>query len=118
MLGLCIENIKGGTADRVGLYVLTIGRPVGRVHTHGARKRCDLMTGQVEDTYRAVPRVAAKQARGKNNPAPVRRPAWICLLPAVFGKKPLWAATCGGDDPGLLATLGRRSHERDLTSVW
>ena len=73
------------------------------------------MTGEVEDTYVAL--ATPMLARGKGNLAPVWRPAWVCLRPAVLGKKALRAATLGGNDPGLQATFGRRSHKRDLAAV-
>jgi len=84
MLGLCIEDTKGGIGDSaksplgpvcaLGLYVLTIGRPVGRVHTSRTWKHRDLVTGQVEDTYVALTvaltRAAPTLLRGKNDLAP------------------------------------------------
>jgi len=72
------------------------------------------MIGEVEDTYVAL--ATSNPACGKDNLAPIRRPPWIGLLRGVFGKKPLWAATCGGDDPGLVA-LPRRRLEDELGAV-
>ena len=112
MLGLYIEDIDGGDVEGRGVYELTVGRPAGRELTIRARKSADLMAGEVEDTYVAL--ATPMLARGKDNLAPVRRPAWICLLPAVLGKKPLRAATCGWNDPGM-RTLRRWRHR---TRVW
>ena len=114
MLGFYIEDIKSGRVEGVGLYRLTIGRPVGRELTIRSRKIGYLMAGQVEDTYVAL--AAPIPARGKNNLAPVRGPARICLLPVVLGKKALRATARGGNNPGMPALRGRR-YEQDLATV-
>ena len=64
---------------------------MGRELTIRSGKGGHLMAGEVEDAYRAVS-LAPLPVRGKYDFAPVRRPIRICLLAAIFGKKPLRTA--------------------------
>lgn len=115
VLGLCIEDVDGGGVERVGIYELAVGRPVGRELAIRARKSAYLMAGEVEDAYVAL--ATPMLARGKGNLAPIRRPAWLCLGLAVLGNEPLWTATRRWNDP-CMRTLWRRRLEQELCAVW
>ena len=115
VLGLYIEDIDDGGIEGRGVYELTIGGPSGRHLTIRVRKSAYLMTGQVEDKYVAL--ATPMFAGGKDHLAPIRRPARLCLLPTVLGKKPLWITSCGWNGP-YMRTLQRWRLEHELGVIW